>query len=139
MLKNFSMQDIIAQLPRLVLNSPGAAPPPIPSAASYLRYALSIRVRSLFAPAREGSPCKDIMRRYETNAAAQAIKVSLSCEDNIADEWIRGPKDYILTVTDWDRERMTQEEAQEKIEGFLDFDIEGNWTIEINDARKYIK
>ena len=99
---------------------------------------LSIRVRALFAPAREGSPCKDILHRYETNAAAQAMKVSLSCDDNIADEWIRGPQDYILTVTDWDREEMTQEEVLAKIEELLDFNIEGNWTFKMNNAYEYI-
>ena len=99
---------------------------------------LSIRIRSLFAPAREGSPCKDIMRRYETNAAARAMKVSLSCDDNISDEWIRGPKNYILRVVDWDRERMSQEEAQTKVEEFLDFDIDGHWTITIENPMDHI-
>ena len=100
---------------------------------------LSIGIRSLFAPTREGSPCQDIMHRFETNAAAQTMKVSLSCDDNIADEWIRGPKDYILTVTGWDQKRMTQEEAQTKIEELLNFDIEGNWTFIIDNPYIYLQ
>lgn len=50
---------------------------------------LSIGVSALFAPAREGSHCKDIMCRYESNAAAQAMKVSLSCDDNKDEEMFR--------------------------------------------------
>ena len=33
---------------------------------------------------------------------------------------------------------MTQEEALAKIEELLDFNIEGNWTFEMNNAYEYI-
>lgn len=100
---------------------------------------LIIRFQCLMAIPREGSSCKDLLRRFETNTKAQFLKVKLSCTDDIENDWIRGPKDYILTVTDWDREKMTQEEAQTKIEELLNFNIEGNWTIVIDNALEYIE
>ena len=100
---------------------------------------LTLGIRDLFAAPREGSPCKDIMHRYETNCAAQALDIELSCTDNITDEWIMGPKDFILTVSGWDHEKWSQEEAQAEIEKLLDYRVEGNWTFTINEPKKYIK
>lgn len=92
---------------------------------------LIITVRSLFANPREGSPCKNILHRFETNAAAQALGVTLICSDDISSETIRGPKDYVLSIQSYDSTKWTQEEAMQKIEKLLDSQISGPWVFEI--------
>ena len=92
---------------------------------------LIITVRSLFANPREGSPCKHILHRFETNAAAQALGVTLTCSDDISSETIRGPKDYVLSIQSYDSTKWTQEEAMQKIEKLLDSQISGPWVFEI--------
>ena len=99
---------------------------------------LNFVVREMRAAPREGSPCKDILNRFETNAAAQALGVTLQCEDNIKDEWIRGPKDYILTVDTFDSTRWTREEIQSEIERILEPNIPGPWQFEIENIGSYL-
>ncbi|MBQ6517891.1 MAG: hypothetical protein IJI14_04170 [Anaerolineaceae bacterium] len=99
---------------------------------------LSFVVREMRAAPREGSPCKDILHRFETNAAAQALGITLQCEDNVTDEWIRGPKDYILTVDTFDSTRWTREEIQSEIERILEPNIPGPWQFEIENIGSYL-
>ena len=115
----------------------------------YLRYDISdldpdwdapvtFGIMEMTAIPREGSPCKDIMHRYETNSAAQALGFTLSCEDNAASDIVRGPKDYILKVESFDSSKWTEEEALEAVEKLLDFQISGPWTFRIEHISYYL-
>ena len=95
---------------------------------------LVLTVRTIFAQPGEGSPCQDILHRFETNSQAQSMGIRLSCIDNVDNEWVREPENYTLTVEDWDHQKWTQAEAQEMIEDILDYVIEGNWKFEIPGA-----
>ena len=92
---------------------------------------LTIIVQSLLANPREGSPCKNILHRFETNAAAQALGVTLTCSDDISSETIRGPKDYALSIQSYDSTKWTKEDVLQEIERLLDFRIDGPWGFEI--------
>lgn len=93
---------------------------------------LTIAVQSLLANPREGSPCKNILHRFETNnAAAQALDVTLSCLDDISSETIRGPKDYTLSIQSYDSTKWTKEDVLQEVEKLLDFRIDGPWVFNI--------
>ena len=92
---------------------------------------LTIAVQSLLATPREGSPCKNILHRFETNASAQALDVTLSCSDDISSETIRGPKDYTLSIQSYDSTKWTKEDVLQEVEKLLDFRIEGPWVFSV--------
>lgn len=98
---------------------------------------LTFSIRELLAAPREGSPCQDILHRYDTNSAAQALGVTLSCRDDAADDSVRGPQDYILTVETFDETKWTQEEAAAEIERLLNYSISGPWVFRIPDISEY--
>ena len=100
---------------------------------------LTFSIRELFAIPREGSPCRDILHRYDTNSAAQALGVTLSCQDAVADDSVRGPQDYMLTVESFDGTKWTQEEAAAEIERLLNDRISGPWVFRIPDISKFIE
>lgn len=91
---------------------------------------LTIAVQSLLATPREGSPCKNILHRFETNAAAQALDVTLSCSDDISSETIRGPKDYTLSIQSYDSTKWTKKDVLQEVEKLLDFRIDGPWVFD---------
>lgn len=93
---------------------------------------------SIAAAPREGSPCKDILHRFETNASAQALGVTISCTDNVTGDVVRGPKDYVLTVESFDETSRTLEEAESDLGRYLDFHISGPWTFSIGNINSYI-
>ena len=93
---------------------------------------LTITVQNLIAPSRDGSPCKDILHRFETNASAQALGVTLICSDDVACDTIRGPKNYTLSIESYNSAKWTREEALQVVEKLLDFQISGPWIFKIN-------
>ena len=93
---------------------------------------------SIAAIPREGSPCKDILHRFETNASAQALGVTVSCTDNVTGDVVRGPKDYVLTVESFDEVNRTLEEVESALERYLDFHVSGPWTFSIDNINSYI-
>ena len=93
---------------------------------------LTIIVQNLFAPSREGSPCQNIMHRFETNTAAQALGVTLTCSDDITSDTVRGPKNYALSIQSYDSTKWTKDEILCKVEKLLNFQIDGLWVFEIN-------
>lgn len=99
---------------------------------------LTLEIRELFAQPREGDPCEDILRRFETNAAAQALGIGLICREDpkSGDDYIRTDRDYILEVAAFDPSRGTREEFQTMAEEILDPHIVGNWTLRIDDMSK---
>lgn len=97
-----------------------------------LRDSLTIAVQSLLANPREGSPCKNILHRFETNAAAQALGITLTCSDDISSDTIRGPKDYTLSIQSYDSTKWTKEDVHQEVERLLDLHIDGPWIFETN-------
>ena len=93
---------------------------------------LIITVQRLLATPREGSPCNNILHRFETNAAARALSVTLTCSDDISSDTIRGPKNYTLSIQSYDSTKWTREVALQEVEKLLDFQIDGPWVFEIN-------
>ncbi len=91
---------------------------------------LTIIVQSLLANPREGSPCKNILHRFETNAAVQALDVTLSCSDDISSETIRGPKDYTLSIQSYDSTKWTKKDVLQEVEKLLGFRIDGPWVFD---------
>ena len=92
---------------------------------------LTIAVQSLLANPSEGSPCKNILHRFETNATAQALDVTLSCSDDISSETVRGSKDYTLSIQSYDSTKWTKKDVLQKVEKLLDFRIDGPWVFNI--------
>ena len=100
---------------------------------------ISLVISELYAAPREGSPCDDILHRYETNLEAQKMNLHLSCVDKYESDDIRSDIDYILTAESFNESTDSIETIQKEIEKILSPHVEGNWTFYIDNISEYIK